>query len=468
MTLTLHPGQVTALETMHNGCILWGGVGSGKSLTAAAYYMKREAPRDVYVITTARKRDEADWDTEFARYGVGKRLNATSAGVLTVDSWNNINKYVNVYGAFFIFDEQRLVGSGHWVKTFLKIAKKNHWVLLSATPGDTWLDYIPVMVANGYYRNRTEFKDEHVIYAPFSKFPKVQRYVNVAKLVKIRNHLLVELDIVRHTTRHAIDVPVSFDKEKLGKVTKQRWHIYEERPLRDAAELFAVMRRVVNSDPSRLEAVRKVLEEVPRLIIFYNFDYELEMLRTLAEETSCQTLTHAQKSQNISAPAIGQTQKPAGTTLSEPGSQTTSPSSSSAVAVPQTSPISRSESERTTCTTATTTAGSTVRVAEWNGHKHEPVPTTERWVYLVQYAAGSEAWNCTSTNAIFFYSMPYSYRQWEQAHGRIDRMNTPYVDLYYYTARSKSPIDIRVGKSLAMKKNFSEARYYSQFKDIGV
>lgn len=505
MTLTLRDEQVAALDKMHNGCIVWGGVGSGKSLVGASYYMKVEAPRDVYVITTARKRDEGDWETEFARYGVGKRLNATSAGVLTVDSWNNISKYSNVYGAFFIFDEQRLVGSGHWVKAFLKIAKKNHWIMLSATPGDTWLDYIPVMVANGYYRNRTEFKDEHIIYAPFSKFPKVQRYVSVAKLVKIRNHILVEMDCVRHTTRHAIDIPVSFDKEKLGRVTKERWHIYEDRPLRDAAELFAVMRRVVNSDPSRLEAVKKVLEEVPRLIVFYNFDYELEMLRTLGESWQIQKSSEnsskldsssSMKTSSVTNSKTGteqrstsasedksstfsiaernlesqtwQIQNPASTTSSSPEQPKISNSSSNVSVVDQIEPISISESERTTSTTKSITSGSTPQLAEWNGHRHDPVPTTDRWVYLVQYAAGSEAWNCTSTNATFFYSLPYSYRQWEQAHGRIDRMNTPHTNLYYYTPRSKSPIDIRVGKSLAMKKNFNEARYYRQFKDIGV
>lgn len=380
--MDLYPHQEEAVEKLRNGSILWGGVGSGKSRAAVEYYMRKEKPKDVYVITTAKKRDSLDWDGEFARVGVGKEDGATTEGRLTVDSWNNISKYIEVENAFFIFDEQRLVGSGKWSKSFIKIAKSNHWILLTATPGDTWLDYIPVFVANGFYRNRTEFKREHVVYNTFSKFPKVERYIGVAKLVRYRNEILIHMPYRKHTVRQTKDVWCSYDETLLRKVLIDRWHVYEERPLRDVAEMFLVMRKVVNSDPSRLEAIRSLMKCHPRIIIFYNFDYELEILRELKDE----------------------------------------------------------------CT-----------VGEWNGHKHEEVPEGDSWVYLVQYVAGSEGWNCISTDTVAFYSLTYSYKNFHQAFGRIDRLNTPYTDLHYYVLKSRSVIDLAVSKSLKAKKSFNES-----------
>jgi hypothetical protein len=353
--------------------------------------MKKEAPRNVYVITTAKKRDSLDWEKEFAKYGVGTHVGATTAGLLVVDSWNNIGRYRDVEDGFFIFDEQRLVGSGAWTSFFTRIAKRNRWILLSATPGDTWLDYIPVFVANGMYRNRTEFKREHVVYNKYAKFPKVERYTGVGRLVRLRNNLLVEMPYIRHTERIIQEIPVDFDRELLDKVLIKRWHVYESRPLRDVAELFMVMRRVVNSSPSRLQAVKDLLtQKHPRLVVFYNFDYELGDLRQLASITT---------------------------------------------------------------------------VREWNGHKHQDVPETNEWVYLVQYVAGSEGWNCITTNAVCFYSLTYSYKNWHQGHGRIDRLNTTYNRLFYYYLMSNSAIDFAVMKSLKQKKNFNENR---MLKEIGV
>lgn len=394
MNIKLRPHQREALKKLHDGSILWGGVGVGKSRVALAYYMMTEQHEDLYVITTAKKRDSLDWEGEAAKLGIGKKWNATLAGRLTVDSWNNLHKYVDVKNSFFVFDEQRLVGSGQWVKSFLKIAKNNRWIMLSATPGDTWLDYIPVFVANGFYKNRTEFKREHVIYNSYAKFPKVERYVGVGKLVRLRSKILVKMLYDKETIRHNINCWVEHDAVKMARVEKSRWNVFEDRPIKEIGEYFHVMRRVANSDPSRLAKVRELLKKHVRLIVFYNFNYELEMLRELSDE---------------------------------------------------------------------------VVFAEWNGHKHEPLPTTAAWVYAVQYAAGAEGWNCTETDTTVFWSLPYSYKLWEQAHGRIDRLDTNFRDLFFYSLRSKSAIDWAVWRSLKAKRNFQHADFdmkNSEFAEI--
>lgn len=381
----LRPHQVEALSQMADGKILWGGVGSGKSKVAAAYYLAKHAHQDVYVITTAKKRDSKDWEGEFARIVVGKEKSATLHGVLYVDSWNNIEKYRNVKDAFFIFDEQRLVGAGTWVKAFLAIAKSNSWILLSATPGDTWLDYIPVFVANGFYKNRTQFKHEHVIYKPFSKFPKVDRYVGVGRLQRLRNQILVHMRYEKQTVRHEKTVIVKHNERMLKEVLRNRWHLFQDRPIKDISELFGVMRRIVNEDYSRVEAITELLENHPKLVVFYNFNYELDALKRMGDGLWI-------------------------------------------------------------------TKG--VDYAEWNGWKHEDIPTSDSWLYFVQYVAGAEGWNCIETDTIVFYSLTYSYKLWEQAHGRIDRLNTPFLDLYYYTLRSKSGIDTAIWRALKAKKSF--------------
>lgn len=402
MKMQLADHQKKALGEMHDGCILAGGVGSGKSRVALAYYMITEQHEDVYVITTAKKRDSIDWQTEAARLGIGGERNATLAGVLTVDSWNNLHKYVDVKNAFFIFDEQRVVGYGKWTKNFLKVTRNNRWIMLSATPGDTWMEYIPVFIANGFYRNRTQFKHEHVIYAPFSKYPKIDRYVNVQKLVRHRAAILVRMPYDRETVRHPIIEWVDYDVDLLRRVEQGLWNVYKDEPIRETGEKFHVMRQVVNSHPSRIRRIEQLLDKHPRLIVFYNYNYEREALRNLGLQLS-----------------------------------------------------DRSD----------------VAYAEWNGDRHEAIPETERWLYVVQYTAGSEGWNCTETNAIAFYSLTYSYKQWEQAHGRIDRMDTPFIDLYYYILRSKATIDWAIWRSLKSKKSFQYSHYdmeNSQFANFVV
>lgn len=377
----LFPHQEKVIDKLSSGKILWGGVGTGKSIAVLAYYMKDQAPKDIYVITTAKKRDSLEWEKDAAAFGIGTEPDATVAGIIKIDSWNNIGKYSEVEDAFFIFDEQRLVGNGAWVKSFLKIAKKNDWVMLTATPGDTWIDYIPVFIANGLYKNPTEFKREHVVYAPHSRYPKVLRYLNVYTLEKYRNMILVEMPFIKHTERNLEDILFPYDVDLFKQVTVRRWNPYEEKPIKDIAEMFYLMRRVVNSDPSRFNAILELLEKHPRIIVFYNFNYELDILRGLSDF---------------------------------------------------------------------------VPLAEWNGHRKQPIPDTKSWVYLVQYVSGAEGWNCTSTDTIVFYSLTYSYKNFEQAQGRIDRLNTPFFQLFYYIFLSNSVIDRAVRQSLASKQLFNE------------
>jgi len=386
--MELMPHQKEAIAQLENGNILWGGVGTGKTFTAAAYYLEKESHRDVYVITTAKKRDDLDWEKEFVRLGVSDVRELSCAGKLTVDSWNNAHKYTNVKGAFFIFDEQRVVGTGAWVKAFLKIARNNRWILLSATPGDTWMDYAPVFIANGFFANITQFKEQHVVYAPYVKFPKILRFQNEQRLEKLKNIVLVEMPYLKHTTRIMNYLDTSYDRDKWNKAIRERWNPFEDRPIIDVGELFRVMRRIVNDDPSKLDVVRDLMKTHPKLIIFYNFNYELERLRSLRDE---------------------------------------------------------------------------ITIGEWNGHKKDQIPDSDRWLYLVQYTAGSEGWNCTETNAIILYSLTYSYKNFMQAQGRIDRMDTLYDHLYYYVLWSGAPIDVAIRKALKNKRNFNEKEVKSGY-----
>lgn len=370
---SLYPHQQEAIAKLKHGKILRGGVGTGKSRTALAYYCKDVAPWiKLYIITTAKKRDGGEWEEECRLFGVEP----------VIDSWNNLYRYEDVKDAFFIYDEQRVVGSGVWVKAFIKIAKANQWILLSATPGDTWLDYIPVFIANGFYKNRTAFVRDHVVFSTYTKYPKVVRYTETSKLERLLRSILVDMPYEKHTKRHPTDMYVEYDRDLYSTVAKRRWNYLEDRPIRHVSELFSLMRRVSNSHPDRLETVKELMKAHQRLIIFYNFDYELDILRTLD-----------------------------------------------------------------------------VEMAEWNGHKHEKIPSSDNWVYLVQYAAGAEGWNCVETDAMIFYSMTYSYRLYEQAHGRIDRLNTKFTDLWYYRLRSSSPIDNGIARALNEKRNFNEAEF---------
>ena len=402
MPVGLYEHQKRAIDSLRPGSILCGGVGTGKSLTALAYFytkicggtlesdvavgtpMKRHIP--LYIITTARKRDSKEWEDELLKIGI----DPTS---VVVDSWNNIKKHVGVHGSFFIFDEQRVVGKGAWVRSFLKITKENQWILLTATPGDAWVDYIPVFLANGFYKNRTQFIREHVVYAPMSKYPKIIRYLKEPKLRALRDKIVVPMAYEKEASLHDKYLTVIYDRELYDRVYLQRWNPFDDAPIENVSSYCYLQRRVVNESPDRMVAVRNIHRIHRRLIIFYNFDYELYALREFAEENG-------------------------------------------------------------------------IEHREWNGHRHEPVPDGKSWLYFVQYAAGSEAWNCVATNAMVFYSANYSYKTLKQARGRIDRLNTPYTDLYYYYLYSTAPIDKAIRTALAAKRDFNENTFSSQLLHV--
>ena len=398
--------QMDAVYKMFSGCILNGGVGSGKSRTGLYFYFKENGgsyedqeyvpmvhPKDLYIITTAMKRDLHEWEGELANYHISLDKKATRYKNLTVviDSWNNIKKYTNVKDAFFIFDEDRLTGNGVWVNAFYKIAEKNEWIVLSATPGDTWKDYIPVFVANGFYRNKTEFEREHIVWARYSKFPQIDRYINTGRLIRLRNKILIDMDFTRKTIPHHEDIYCSYDITMYKKVMRDRWDPYKDEPIQQASGLCYVLRRIVNEDESRAIKLLELLEEHPKAIIFYNFNYERDLLLHILSDFCID--------------------------------------------------------------------GEYFDIAEWSGHAHQPVPDSKRWAYLVQYTAGCEGWNSIKTDTIIFYSQNYSYKVMEQASGRINRMNTPFLDLYYYHLKSRSGIDLAISKALNEKKKFNENRW---------
>lgn len=391
----LYDYQMEAVNKLKNGNILCGGVGSGKSRTALFYYFKEQGgwidkngyspmkkPKKLHIITTARKRDNLEWEEELVPFLIDSKD-------VVIDSWNNIGKYKEITNAFFIFDEQRVVGSGQWVKSFLKIAQGNNWILLSATPGDCWSDYIPVFIANGFYKNRSEFIREHIIYKPFNKFPQIDRYVNTGRLIRLRSRILVDMDFDRQTVSHHEDVYCTYDISTYKDVMRNRWDIYRNEPITNASVLCYTLRRVVNEDESRQMALLDIVADHPRVIVFYNFDYERDILKSIS-------YIHD---------------------------------------------------------------GDCLDIAEWSGHAHQPVPDSEKWVYLVQYTAGCEGWNCIKTDTIVFYSQNYNYKAMEQASGRIDRLNTPYKDLYYYHIKSRSGIDLAISKALNRKKKFNESKF---------
>ena len=403
----LYPYQRDAVERMFSGCILTAGVGTGKSIMSLYWYFKENGgsyigqdyvkmknPKDLYIITTAMKRDSKEWIQELARFRMSDTPDPESdiySNKVVIDSWNNIKKYVDVEDAYFIFDEDHLVGSGAWVKAFYKIAKRNKWIVLSATPADEWLDLVPVFIANGFYKNKSEFLREHVVYARYTKYPKIDRYINTGRLVRLRNKILIDVDFTRSTIPHHEDIYCAYNIPKYKEVIKTRFDPYNNEPIQQASGLCYILRRIVNEDESRVTALLEILEKHPKALIFYNFNYEREMLLHVLSEF--------------------------------------------------------------------TIDGEYLEIAEWSGWAHQPIPESNKFVYLIQYTAGCEGINCIRTDTIIFFSQNYSYKVMTQAAGRIDRLNTPYTDLYYYHLKSRSGIDLAISKALSQKKKFNEARW---------
>lgn len=393
--------QMDAVNELRNGCVLCGSVGSGKSRTGLFWYFKEnggwideygykpmQKPKDLYIITTAKKRDSLEWSGELANYLMNldpEKMELYNHKIV-VDSWNNLPKYKDVTDAYFILDEQRLVSYGSWTKNFLKIAKSNKWILLTATPGDSYVEYLPLFLANGFFRTKTEFNNEHVLFSRFTKYPKIDGYRNTTRLDRLRDRILVNMNYNHEINTHHETLYCDYEFRLYKDTIRNRWNYYKNEPIVDASGLCYLLRRIVNTDESRQIKLLEILEDYPRAIIFYNFDYERDILLNLAYDEGTE-------------------------------------------------------------------------VAEWNGHKHQPIPEGDKWVYICQYTSASEGWNCIRTNCVIFFSQNYSYKITTQAAGRIDRMNTPYTDLYYYHLKSRSGIDLAIGKALSQKKKFNERRW---------
>lgn len=412
MAVKLRDPQIEALNQLHSGCILAGGVGTGKSLVSIAWYLKQCKTRkgysdsgetlmplkgspDLLIITEAIKRDRAEWGDELVKYGLHEGVNKPSGIEITVQSWQMIKHFESFKGVI-IFDEQHVSGSGSWVKSFYKMTKmapQNKWILLSATPADTYEDLIPIFVANGFYKNKTQFMQLHAVYDRWSKFPKVKEWIRKDRLEYLRRKIMVPMDRPRNEDGSqagpkrapATIKPVQFDKLAEKHLRKERKDPWTGEPLENISQFCAALRKLVNSDPSRLETTFQICVEHPRVIIFYNYDYELEELRTLGER-------------------LGR------------------------------------------------------KIFERNGHKHDDLPEDKNgeWVYLVNYASGAAAWNCITTDTVIFYSLNYSYKIMEQAAGRIDRLNSPYKMLNYYVLRSYSSLDTAILRALKLKGKFNE------------
>lgn len=404
VNLELYPSQIEALKKMHNGCVLVGGTGSGKSRTGLAYMYLNElkgglqingkgkwsppkVKKDLYIITTARKRDSHDWDKEMLPFRLSTDISLSEGKIkVIVDSWNCIQKYVNVYGALFIFDEQKTTSGKKWSKAFIKIAKRNRWIMLSATPADNYNDLVSLFIANGYFKNKTEFNMRHVVFKPYMKYPVVDHYIGTGTLNYYRRQMYVIMDSQRKIHRESQIIRCNYSKENYKIIWKKRWNYFDNEPIEESGKLCYLLRRVVNEDEDRINHLIDILKEHPTAIIFYNYSPELELLRETFSKLH-------------------------------------------------------------------------YKFTEWNGEKHEEVPQGNKWVYLCQYNSCSEAWNCITTNTMIFYSLNYSYKTTVQAAGRIDRSNSPYDVLYYYYLSSYSPIDLAIQKALKEKRNFNERSF---------
>ena len=190
----------------------------------------------------------------------------------------------------------------------------------------------------------------------------------------------------RKTKRHRQFIPSNYDTNLYEKVMRDRWNVFEDKPIENGSEFLQLLRKIVAMDEDRIFNAKFLMDIHDRLIIFYNYNYERDVLIQIAKDLGKQYW-------------------------------------------------------------------------EWNGHAHQEVPNKEKWLYIVQYTAGAEGWNCISTNVILFYSMNYSFKIVEQAEGRIDRLNTSYNDLEYYFLTSESQIEKDIFKAVQTKQKFNESAW---------
>lgn len=374
--ISMYEYQLEAIDKLQSGMILWGNVGSGKSRTSLYFYCKNYSNKKLLIITTAQKRNNGEWLEECKVFGLKP----------IIDSWNNIRKYEKYENCFIIFDEDHLTGYGAWSKTFIKMAKCNDWLVLTGTPGDNYSEFMTVFIAKGWYKNKRDFEENHVIYSRYSKYPKVDRYINQGLLEKHRRDILVKMFVEKRPRVHKEIVITQYDISKYKKAYKEK-RDENNKPFKNATAFCLYLRKICNEDESKIVKVRELLLKHNKVIIFYNYIYEKEILLKLLKTMK------------------------------------------------------------------------TFNVGEYNGQHHDDIPIGERWAYLCQYTAASEGWNCLLCDTMIFFSMSYSYKAMEQAAGRINRVNTPYKDLYYYYLRTTSGIDLSINRALSTKRNFNESTF---------
>lgn len=374
--ISMYEYQLEAIDKLQSGMILWGNVGSGKSRTSLYFYCKNYSNKKLLIITTAQKRNNGEWLEECKVFGLNP----------IIDSWNNIKKYDNYENYFIIFDEDHLTGYGAWSKAFIKMAKHNDWLVLTGTPGDNYAEFMTVFIAKGWYKNKRDFEEQHVIYSRYSKYPKVDRYINQGLLEVRRRDILVKMFVDKRAIVHKEVIITQYDISKYKKAYKDK-RDENNKPFKNATAFCLYLRKICNEDVSKVVKVRELLLKHNKVIIFYNYLYEKEILLKLLKTMK------------------------------------------------------------------------TFNVGEYNGQHHDDIPIGERWAYLCQYTAASEGWNCLLCDTMIFFSMSYSYKAMEQAAGRINRINTPYKDLYYYYLRTTSSIDLSINRALSTKRNFNESTF---------
>jgi len=109
------------------------------------------------------------------------------------------------------------------------------------------------------------------------------------------------------------------------------------------------------------------------------------------------------------------------------------------------------------------------KIYEVSGQKSD-IPTKNDWsdiknsVTIVQYQAGSAGIELQYANVVVFYSLTYSYQDYEQALGRCYR-NGQDKKVTAYRFMAKDTIEMAIFGALRNKKDFNEKLFR---KEIGV